>query len=127
MTRLLLILFFLGNVANISAQKAFDNESRASYIFYIAKNVTWSNEEKFDDFKIGILAHDSSLYNALKNKSLKESSLKNKPLKIILFNKIETITPTQVLYVHQKSGFNIFEVSDKTWGNNTLIISENYP
>jgi len=112
------------------AQQGFDNKSRSLYIHDISKYVIWEGEEKTDlfgnYFTIGLLEKDSALYYELIKLSQTKKTLHNKPVDILIFRDISEIQKTQVLYVHKKSGYDIDKILEKTAGNRTLIISENY-
>jgi len=118
------LIFFVGNTYG---QMGFDNPTRALYIFDLAKYIDYG--PGFADtstFKIGILIGDYDLVNELGNLAKTRTKIQDKPVVIIGFRKIESITHTQILYLNKSADFNLDRVKDKIAGHQTMIISEGY-
>lgn len=118
------LIFFVGNTYG---QIGFDNPTRALYIFDLAKYIDYG--PGFADtstFKIGILIGDYDLVNELGNLAKTRTKIQDKPVVIIGFRKIESITHTQILYLNKSADFNLDRVKDKIAGHQTMIISEGY-
>ena len=89
-----LILFF----NNARSQGGFDNATRALYIFDLSKYIDYG--PGFVDsstFKIGMLLGDYDLIEELGNLAKTRTMIQDKPVIIIGFRNIESITHTQVL------------------------------
>jgi len=118
------LIFLMGNVFS---QGGFDNPTRALYIFDLAKYIDYG--PGFADsstFKIGVLIGDYDLVSELANLAKTRTKIQNKPVVIIGFKKIESITPTQVLYLNKNADFNLGKVKNKIEGHQTMLISEGY-
>jgi serine phosphatase RsbU (regulator of sigma subunit) len=118
-------LIFL--MSNLYSQGGFDNPTRALYIFDLAKYIDYG--PGFADsstFKIGVLIGDYDLVSELANLAKTRTKIQNKPVVIIGFKKIESITPTQVLYLNKNADFNLGKVKNKIEGHQTMLISEGY-
>jgi len=118
------LIFLMGN---LYSQGGFDNPTRALYIFDLAKYIDYG--PGFADsstFKIGVLIGDYDLVSELANLAKTRTKIQNKPVVIIGFKKIESITPTQVLYLNKNADFNLEKVKNKIEGHQTMLISEGY-
>jgi serine phosphatase RsbU (regulator of sigma subunit) len=118
------LIFLMGN---LYSQGGFDNPTRALYIFDLAKYIDYG--PGFADsstFKIGVLIGDYDLVSELANLAKTRTKIQNKPVVIIGFKKIESITPTQVLYLNKNADFNLGKVKNKIEGHQTMLISEGY-
>jgi len=114
-------------MGNVFSQGGFDNPTRALYIFDLAKYIDYG--PGFADsstFKIGVLIGDYDLVSELANLAKTRTKIQNKPVVIIGFKKIESITPTQVLYLNKNADFNLGKVKNKIEGHQTMLISEGY-
>ena len=114
-------------MGNLYSQGGFDNPTRALYIFDLAKYIDYG--PGFADsstFKIGVLIGDYDLVSELANLAKTRTKIQNKPVVIIGFKKIESITPTQVLYLNKNADFNLEKVKNKIEGHQTMLISEGY-
>ena len=114
--------------ANIaSGQGGFDNPTRALYIFDLSKYIDYG--PGFADsanFKIGVLLGDYDLIYELGNLAKTRTTIQDKPVMIIGFKSIESITHTQVLYLNKTAEFNIEKVKSELAGHQTMLISEGY-
>ncbi|MCX6325767.1 MAG: YfiR/HmsC family protein [Bacteroidia bacterium] len=118
-------LILLMNIAY--SQGGFDNPTRALYIFDLAKYIDYG--PGFADsstFKIGVLMGDYDLVQELGNLAKTRTKIQDKPVVIIGFKKLESITHTQILYVNKSADFNLERVKPKIAGNQTMLISEGY-
>lgn len=118
-------LMFLSSVA--IAQTGFDNPTRALYIFDLAKYIDYGTS--FDDsstFKIGMLIGDYDLVQELGNLAKTRTTIQDKPVVIVGFRNIESITHTQVLYLNKEAGFKLDKVKSKLEGHQTMLITEGY-
>ncbi len=107
------------------SQNKFDNNSRAKYIFDIAKQVTWPNENNIDTFKVCVLTNDTSLYNVMKTTAENIKLLHNKPIKIIHANNYEQLKPYNIIFFKNDENFDIDKVQKRITCT-TLLITENF-
>jgi serine phosphatase RsbU (regulator of sigma subunit) len=108
-------------------QGAFNNSTRAVYIFDMAKYIDYG--PGFADssvFKIGILDPASELLFEMGNLAKTRKTIQNKPVQLIAFRSEDKIIHTQILYVNKASGFNLNKVKDKLEGHQTMLITEGY-
>ncbi len=122
LSSMLLILF-----NSAFSQGGFDNPTRALYVFDLAKYIDYG--PGFADsstFKIGVLIGDYDLIQEFGNLAKTRSKIQNKPVVIIGFRKLESITHTEILYVNKTAGFNIDKVKARLKGEQTMLISEGY-
>ncbi|MCK4663760.1 MAG: DUF4154 domain-containing protein [Bacteroidales bacterium] len=120
----LILSFLIFNYINSYSQEHFDPKVRAKYIFDVSKYVKWPNISDIDTFTIGVL-NDSSLVKELNLLTNDKLTPDEKPIKIILFNDIEQITKTQIIFDSKQNENNIDSIFNKIKGNNTLLITEN--
>jgi serine phosphatase RsbU (regulator of sigma subunit) len=109
------------------SQGGFDNPTRALYIFDLAKYIDYG--PGFADsstFKIGMLLGDYDLVQELGSLAKTRTMIQDKPVVIIGFRRIESITHTQVLYINKNADFNLDRIKSKIAGHQTMLISEGY-
>jgi serine phosphatase RsbU (regulator of sigma subunit) len=120
-----LVLILSAGIA--SGQGGFDNPTRALYIFDLSKYIDYGpGFADSADFKIGVLLGDYDLIYELGNLAKTRTTIQDKPVVIIGFRNVESITNTQVLYVNKTAEFNIEKVKSKIAGHQTMLISEGY-
>ena len=118
-------LIFLFN--NAYSQGGFDNSTRALYIFDLAKYVDYGpGFADSSNFKIGVMMGDYDLVQELGNLAKTRTRIQDKPVIIIGFKNIESITHTQLLYLNKSADFNLERVKSKIDGHQTMLISEGY-
>jgi serine phosphatase RsbU (regulator of sigma subunit) len=118
-------LIFLIN--NAYSQGGFDNPTRALYIFDLAKYIDYgSGFADSSTFKIGVLMGDYDLVQELGNLAKTRTRIQDKPVIIIGFKNIESITHTQILYVNKSADFNLERIKAKIAEHQTMLISEGY-
>jgi serine phosphatase RsbU (regulator of sigma subunit) len=119
-------LIFLFTKAN--SQNGFDNSSRALYIFdLVAKYVNFGpGFADSSSFKIGVLVGDYDLINELANLARTRTHIQDKPVSILGFRRLESLTHTQVLYVNKSAGFDIEKIKAKIAGKQTMLVTEGY-
>ncbi|MDA3882949.1 MAG: YfiR/HmsC family protein [Bacteroidales bacterium] len=121
-----LVLIIFTTFKSISAQETFTDKKRAQYIFSFSEYVSWKNSET-NEFSIGILSQDSLLYYMLKQEAAQKQNIHNKPIDIKLFSSIESISPTQVIFLKNSKHFSIEDVHEKIDSQATLLLTENFP
>ena len=102
-----------------------ENELRVIFIYNFTKYVEWENMDDIEEFKIGILGKDliTNVFNSL----AASKKVNGKPIRILNFKSVEDIRKVQILYVNKKYQYDLSKVLDKMYGNNTLLVSANYP
>jgi serine phosphatase RsbU (regulator of sigma subunit) len=114
--------------ANITCgQGGFDNPTRALYIFDLSKYIDYGpGFADSSNFKIGVMLGDYDLIYELGNLAKTRTKIQDKPVVIVGFKSIESVTHTQVLYLNKTAEFNIEKVKSKIAGHQTMLISEGY-
>jgi len=112
---------------SIYCQREFDNPTRALYIFDLSKYIDYG--PGFSDsanFRIGVLLGDYDLIYEMGNLAKTRKLVQQKPVVIVGFKNIESITHTQVLYLSKNSGHDLEIVKSKIAGHQTMLITEGY-
>ena len=118
-------LFFF--TINSSGQVGFNNPTRALYIFDLAKYIDYGpGFQDSSNFKIGVLLGDYDLIYELGLLAKTRTRIQDKPVMVVGFRNISSITHTQVLYLNKNAGFSIDQVKAKITGHQTMLISEGY-
>ena len=116
------LLIFL--FRNVDAQQMTNSSMKTFMIYKFAQHIEWDNEAEIDTFKFGIYGADRAFMSEL---SLLESvPLKNKPIKISQFSRINDIRETQILYIINDNNPDVDRIYDRLSGNNTLLITDRY-
>jgi len=97
---------------------------RSIFIYNLAQQVKWENQEEFDVFKIGVLGPDRTILD-LKGFAQKRK-IQNKKVAVVRFNSIKDIQNVQALYVNNKYNFDVNYILNKIAGKNILLITEDY-
>ncbi len=109
---------------NLSAQEMTNTSMKTFMIYKFAQHIEWENEAEIDTFKFGVYGADRAFRSEL---SLLESvPLKNKPIKITQFSRLNDIDKTQVLYIVYDNNPDVDRVFERLIGNNTLLITDRY-
>ncbi len=121
------ILIALLQVFNTYGQEGFDNPTRALYIFDLSRYIDYGpGFADSSNFKIGVMLGDYDLIYELGNLAKTRTTIQDKPVVIVGFKNIESITHTQVLYLNKTAEFNINKIKDKIEGHQTMLITEGY-
>jgi serine phosphatase RsbU (regulator of sigma subunit)/uncharacterized protein YegP (UPF0339 family) len=122
-----IITFLFFFTVNSSGQSGFNNPTRALYIFDLAKYIDYGpGFQDSSDFKIGVLLGDYDLIYELGLLAKTRTRIQDKPVIIVGFRNISSITHTQVLYLNKNAGFSIDQVKARIAGHQTMLISEGY-
>jgi len=109
---------------DLPAQELTNSSMKTFMIYKFAQYIEWDNEAEIDTFKFGIYGTDRAFRSEL---SLLESvPLKNKPIKISQFSRINDIRETQVLYIINDNNPDVDRIFDRLSGNYTLLITDRY-
>jgi len=108
-------------------QGGFDNPTRALYLFDLVKYVDYGPGFKdSSSFKIGVLVGDYDLINEMANLTKTRKRIQDKPVQVMGFRRLESLTHVQVLYVNKGSGFDLEKIKKSIAGKQTLLITEGY-
>ena len=114
-------------VSNVFSQEGFDNATRALYIFDLSRYIDYGpGFADSSNFKIGVLLGDYDLIYELGNLAKTRTMIQEKPVIIVGFKNIESITHTQVLYLNKNAGHDLNRVLAKIAGHQTMLITEGY-
>ncbi|MFC2115784.1 YfiR/HmsC family protein [Bacteroidota bacterium] len=118
----LLILCIPALKEKLNAQDAGNAGMKMVMIYKFAQQIQWENKMEIDTFLIGIYGNEPEL---IKEMSLLETvPLHNKPTSIVHFPRFRDMNPTHILYITNEKTSEIEEISEKTSGQNTLLISD---
>ncbi len=123
---LVLLVFLLFSSFQAQQQDKSPEEIRAEYLLYIVNNIKWPNEAEFNVFTIGVLEHEPMISRELVKQAANRKTSTGKQIKIVRFPDLESIVPTQMLYINRNEGYDISVVLRSITGKRTLLISENY-
>jgi len=113
-------LFLTGGV--LSAQELADPLIKTGLLHKFAQHIEWPLEEDIDTFRIGIYGQEPEL---LSNLLLLESvELKDKPVSIKQFSRLDDISYTHLLYVARDKNSEIERISNRIGGNSTLMVTD---
>jgi serine phosphatase RsbU (regulator of sigma subunit) len=108
-------------------QGGFDNPTRALYLFDLVKYVDYGPGFKdSSNFNIGVLVGDYDLINEMANLTKTRKRIQDKPVQVMGFRRLESLTHVQVLYVNKGSGFDLEKIKKSIAGKQTLLITEGY-
>lgn len=113
----------------LSAQTPLNEQikrvKRALFIFNISDQIQFLDTNTNPNFTIGVLGQDRTLID-LRGLSQKRQ-IKNKPVRVVSFKSIKDISDVDVVYVNHNKNFDVAYILNKISGNNTLLITEDYP
>jgi serine phosphatase RsbU (regulator of sigma subunit) len=110
------------------SQGGFDNPTRALYIFdLVSKYVNYGTGfADSSSFKIGVLVGDYDLIYEMGNLAKTRTRIQDKPVSVMGFKRLESLTHTQVLYVNKNAGFDLEKIKAKIAGKQTMLVTEGY-
>ncbi|WP_169815715.1 YfiR/HmsC family protein [Pseudotamlana agarivorans] len=129
-TLLYVFIFCLQSWGSVLHSQATLNEQikrvkRALFIFNISDQIQFLDSNENPDFTIGVLGQDRTIID-LRGLSQKRQ-IKNKPVRVLSFKNIKDIQDVDVVYVNHNKNFDVSYILNKISGNNTLLITEDYP
>lgn len=120
-------LLLLFPVSLATAQNVMDSQSKAVYIFDMARYIDYGPGFKDSAvFKIGVLDKESELFWAMGNLSRTRKTIQDKPVQLVAFRDEDKILHTQILFVNKNSGFNLNKIKAKLEGHQTMLITEGF-
>ncbi|WP_299151086.1 YfiR/HmsC family protein [uncultured Dokdonia sp.] len=121
-----IIIFFLGALASMSAQQNTSQVSRvqrAIYIFNIAQQVSWP-EQLDERFKIGVLGPDRTLIDL--RAMAQKRKIQERQVSVSNFLSIKDIQDVDVLYVNRKYNYQMPYILQSLENKGILVIAEDY-
>ncbi|MDE0599719.1 MAG: YfiR/HmsC family protein, partial [Dokdonia donghaensis] len=121
-----IIIFFLGALASMSAQQQPSQVSRvqrAIYIFNIAQQVSWP-EPLEEQFVIGVLGPDRTLIDL--RAMAQQRRVQDRQVAVVNFLSIKDIQDVDVLYVNRKYNYQMPYVLQSLENKGVLVIAEDY-
>lgn len=124
------IFYFSFSLSLFISYNAFAQDNakiKASFIYNFTKYIDWPNQNNLQSFRIGVLGNaefEVAMETLLGKKSFNNSK-ENIPYKAVLFNSVDDILPTQILYVNGDDGFDQEKIFNKIKGKGTLLVAEN--
>ncbi|WP_405211479.1 YfiR/HmsC family protein [Dokdonia sp. Asnod2-E02] len=121
-----IIIFFLGALASMSAQQNTSQVSRvqrAIYIFNIAQQVSWP-EQLEERFKIGVLGPDRTLIDL--RAMAQKRKIQERQVSVSNFLSIKDIQDVDVLYVNRKYNYQMPYILQSLENKGILVIAEDY-
>ncbi|MCL5127101.1 YfiR/HmsC family protein [Algibacter sp. L4_22] len=122
------IVFYITSVQVYSQNTSIEQVKRvkrAIFIFNIAEQTSYGDTNISSEFIIGVLGKDRTIIDL---KSLAEKrQIKNKPVKVVGFSSVKDIENVDIIYTNYNKNFDVDYILNKISGNNTLLITENYP
>ncbi len=115
--RVLLVLVVLLFGSSVRAQ---NYQLHAVYIYSFIKYVQWPGEN--ESFTIGVLGDTPLLSHLEKMAASKKAG--NRPIVIVKFQSVESIKPTNILFVSNTTSEEIDSLLEKSEKNNSLLITE---
>lgn len=123
----LILLSFLSiqSFSQSTTNEQIKRVKRAIFIFNIVEQAEFNDTNSNAEFIIGILGKDRTVID-LKSLSQKRQ-IKGKPVRVVNFSSIKDITDVDVIYANHNKNFDVTYILNKISGNNTLLITEDYP
>jgi signal transduction histidine kinase len=122
--KLFALSWFMLINCNLSAQEITNSSMKTFMLYKFAQHIEWENEAAIDTFRFGIYGADRTFRSEL---SLLESvPLKNRPIKITHFSRINEISKTQVLYITYEQKPDVDRIYDRLSGSGTLLITDRH-
>lgn len=114
-----MLLFLLGCGISANAQ---NEKFKALFLYNFIKNVEWPAAQKQGDFIIGVLGN-SPIIKELENITASQKA-GNQAMKVKVFSNPEEVSNCHIIYLVPNKGGAVQQVTTKTGGNPTLIVSD---
>ena len=95
---------------------------KSEYTVLLAGYFRWPAEAEIDTFRIGVLASES-VYTQLSLKS-EIQQLKDKPFRVVYFNRPGDLRPVDVLYVGQRRNKSVRKIYNRLTGKPVLLVTD---
>lgn len=124
--KLLLLLLLIGYGETRLLAQGYTDEKRAQYLFFIAQQIAWPYDVRFEEFKLGVYGQEDELMAELEKVRQKTPNIHNKPVKLINISKPGEAANLQVLFIHHRSGGKLDVLVELCHFNSVLLVSEGY-
>jgi PAS domain S-box-containing protein len=120
-----LLLFFNYSINEAFSQSISHEVAITAYIYNFIKNIHWSDENSFDEFKLLIYDNDDTDYKEFYSLE-KLKKIRDKKINIIISTSSENISDAQLIFVPKKNESSYIKIFDQVEGKNCLLISDRY-
>lgn len=97
----------------------------SAYIYNIAKNIEWQNENLINEFHFLIIGNDEDIIGEL-NKLAESRKLRGKPIRITSSSTIGNFDNVQLIFVLKESNNNLVTIYEQVEGQNILMVSDQF-
>ncbi len=121
-----LTLYLLFNL-QAGGQKVQRHIAVRAYLYNIAKNIEWPDENVINEFNFLVLGNDENIINELKNLS-KSRTLRNKPIRIIASKVLpDSLANIQLIFITAGFFRETASIIDYIQNKNILLVTDGYP
>ena len=122
MKRFLHIVLFIFAFNAVYAQNINQDLLKANWIFIIADNVNFPNEDQIDTFKIAIYGKNSNVYNFAKNLE-NDKTIKGKPAKVYNVSRLSDLVGYNIVYLDETKNDFVEPIYVKIKDQHALLIT----
>jgi len=97
----------------------------SAYIYSIAKNIQWQNEDSLKEFHFLIIGNDENIIREMTNLS-KTRKLRNKPIRISSATNYTGMIDLQLVFVLQDKSDQLISIYSQIENYNILLVSDKY-
>ncbi|HAM99143.1 MAG TPA: hypothetical protein DCQ26_11095 [Marinilabiliales bacterium] len=97
----------------------------SAYIYSIAKNIQWQNEDSLKEFHFLIIGNDENIIREMTNLS-KTRRLRNKPIRISSATNYTGMIDLQLVFVLQDKSDQLISIYSQIENHNILLVSDKY-
>ncbi|HCC30691.1 MAG TPA: hypothetical protein DEQ03_11660 [Marinilabiliales bacterium] len=97
----------------------------SAYIYSIAKNIQWQNEDSLKEFHFLIIGNDENIIREMTNLS-KTRRLRNKPIRISSATNYTGMIDLQLVFVLQDKSDQFISIYSQIENHNILLVSDKY-
>ena len=97
----------------------------SAYIYSIAKNIQWQNEDSLKEFHFLIIGNDENIIREMTNLS-KTRKLRNKPIRISSATNYTGMIDLQLVFVLQDKSDQLISIYSQIENHNILLVSDKY-
>ena len=124
---LILLLFLIQSTVSAQVDEAIKNKQRVSYVYNFTKYIDWENLDNQEEFVIGILGKDNDALVQEFKTAAQQKTIKDLPVVVKTFRTRAEITPTNILYLNKKDGFDLTPLLEQLYFDHCLLVTEGYP
>ncbi len=121
----LTIIFSFALSSYINAQTLERHQLITAYIYNLANNIQWQNEEAINEFQFLIIGEEKDILNEMHTLS-NTKTLRGHPIKILSTLPADSIVGVHLIYISKDQEHSLTEIFDKIEGENILLISDGF-